>query len=124
MTTQRTPDALSIERQNEAICEKLLGWKRATSMLVVKPDFIWMDGHVRRKTPRFITWAEAGPLLQALRAKCAIDIHSKTGGGWLLVPSRRNPDQLGFLRIGDYMGDELPPLIRAAALEYIKAVKS
>lgn len=120
--SHRAPDSLTTE--NELICEKLLGWRR-----LCHNDVTWWEPPSTGKFQptmlaalSFEDWDEAGPLLEALRAKCAIDIHSKTGGGWLLIPARRNPERLGYLRIGEYMGDELTALIRTAALAYIRSL--
>ena len=102
-----TPDELS--RQNELICEKLLGWQRSARGAIVA----WSGWH--NGTPTFTTWAEAGLILDAL---------AKTG---------QRPD-LGHYRDGEWhcmvnATDDLVPAmfstgplaIRDAALAYIEA---
>lgn len=61
---QLAPDELGIE--NEAICEKLLGWKRSS---VIEYWYPSQDHAGARRTPSFTTWADAGLILEALDAK-------------------------------------------------------
>jgi hypothetical protein len=118
MSEQGTTKDLSTDQENELICEKLLGWKRATSMLVAKPDFIWMDGHVRRKTPRFTAWADAGLILEALAARKAYPVVGRCATVWTCTAHTKP-------RMDEATGcDESGPLaIRAAALEYIRSLR-
>ncbi len=115
------------QQENELICEKLLGWKLAgRSSFGAK---MWLnnpygdDGAQWQTvpTPSFDTWADAGLMASALRARgIAFDIHSTGDGGWLVRPAQKDSDRLGYLRLGDHMAKELPDAIRAAALEYIR----
>lgn len=113
MDAQRTPEQIT---QNELICEKLLGWRllgRSGSC-----DTIWSlpngrDG--RQGTPSFTTWAEAGLILEALPKE-----HE-------YVVGYCDIDKQWYC--GQAVGSDTyaltgPLAIRAAALEYIKAVKS
>lgn len=115
MDTQRTPDELGIE--NEAICEKLLDWKRSS---IVGYWFPSQERVGTVRTPSFITWADAGLILNALAFRgFSFDLsHTQTEDGLmqfgLIVwfPGKR------------YTVDtDMPQLaIRAAALEYIRSL--
>lgn len=129
---QLTPDELSTQPENLLICEKLLGWVPCKH-----PDCVgWFhhDGkpclcgpgqqpHKRTKdAPYFATWAEAGLILDALAARgFSYDLsHTQTESGLMQFgvivwfPGKRYTVD----------ADSLLVAIRAAALEYIKAVKS
>lgn len=110
MDAQRTPDELSAE--NALICEKLLGWKQSSILGYWFPS----PCHVGTlKTPAFDTWASAGRILEALEIKREpIDVFHEDED-WSA--------ELGVYRCTG-RGTTGPLAIRAAALEYIKAVKS
>lgn len=100
--------------ENELICEKLLGWE-------VRPRFgnnpcglFFPDGRVANGPYSFTTWAEAGLILDALKA-----------AGEKPRVFVRADEQWGCMgwHCGG-VGSTAFAAIRAAALEYIKAVKS
>lgn len=97
--TPVSPDELGIE--NEAICEKLLGWNRSS---IVGYWFPSQEHAGTVRTPSFTTWAEAGLILEAL----------KNVVGW--EPARAR-SQLGWLL---KTGELTPLAVRAEALEYIR----
>jgi hypothetical protein len=94
------------QEENELICEKLLGWKRADGGWI-KPDGFMYAGC---GTPTFTTWAEAGLILDALRAR-------ETTFGVYWDGDFCTCDILGM----GSNAETLPLAVRAAALEYIRA---
>lgn len=108
MTEQRTPDELIAE--NKLICAKLLGWT---------PDdggWIKSDGYMYGGcgTPSFTTWAEAGLILEALQKLTPMNLRWSHGAQYWFI-------DLDYDGKSDASG---PLAIRAAAIAYIKAVKS
>lgn len=108
--SEATPEEFGIE--NEAICETLLRWKRSSIL------GYWFPSHEHAgtvRTPSFATWAEAGLILEALQKKGTRTELLDWGNCW-------ECRIIGNYGIGLY--DTGPLAIRAAALEYLKAVKS
>lgn len=110
----------AIIKENEMICEKLLGWvKRPSDIPGISFSGWCAPNGPDESTPSFTTWAEAGLILEAL---------DQEGIAWALENSP-DPDY-GFVidsharPIIKQWRREAPEAIRAAALEYIKAVKS
>lgn len=125
MNTHVSPDELS--RENELICEKLLGWKCITPDAMTKT---WSDAdHDDARlhpTPTFTTWAEAGLILDAMVANgCDWDIESThTDEGVKATVRVFFPlPNSASVRKCECLGEPFHA-IRAAALAYIKAVKS
>jgi hypothetical protein len=120
MNEQRTPDELIAE--SELICEKLLGWsKRTPGFATPGIEFYgWRlpDGS-ERPTPSFTTWADAGLILEALKMRLpglTLEFRGYANGDCEIV----NPGtelMYGYAKTW-------PLAIRAAALDYIKAMKS
>jgi hypothetical protein len=100
--------------ENQRICEKLLGWKISPHGLVLAEN----DGNARYlKMPNFTTWAEAGLILEALRALgLRVEVHANgfgSQGQWKASVAHRES-------LGAFDGFGTGPLaIRSAALSYI-----
>lgn len=109
MDAQRSPEECIAD--NGRICLDLLGWEPGIAGWI-KPDGFMFGGC---GTPSFTTWAEAGLILEALEMKREpIDV--------------LHEDEDWSAEFGVYRSSARattgPLAIRAAALEYIKAVKS
>lgn len=106
-------------RENELICKKLLGWiphPREVAGLVHIAYWNHPSEDCALPTPSFTTWAEAGLILERLYQRWQYPVvHAIAGETWrceLVTNGMSAKANTG------------PLAIRAAALEYIKAVKS
>lgn len=111
MTEHRTTKDLSIDQENDLICERLLGWKRICDQpdgWEASGDWFWRapSGTECSDTPRFTSWSDAGLILAALQ--CV---------GSDAVPWRR----LLGIRLTQGLLDT--GYIRVAALEYIRSLR-
>lgn len=106
MTDQLTEADMLTE--NEAICEKLLGWKR----LIYTTGILWEHPPTGvSKTPAFDNWSDAGLILDALKA-----------AGEKPRVFVRADDQWGCMGWGcGGVGSTAFAAIRSAALEYIRS---
>jgi hypothetical protein len=110
MTAHRTPDELGIE--NEAICEKLLGWKRSS---IVGYWFPSQEHAGTVRTPSFTTWADAGLILDALNKRVLgveVGNFGRYEAHWYCDIESLGPPV--------NKASTAPLAIRAAALEYIR----
>lgn len=89
--------------QNELICEKLLGWKRAVRGTLSGCQF-WHTEPTQLRTLSFTAWDEAGLILMVMQREM------------------KRPDILAELADGLAEGNFDPGSIRAAALEYIRSL--
>lgn len=110
--TTLTPEQVS---ENELICKKLLGWHPPGG----HADIWWHkpNGRIvpKDEMPTFTTWAEAGLILDALRARGVITSIQFTTAGYCAIDSVcSEPPAV----------ENIPLAIRTAAIRYIKAVKS
>lgn len=105
-----SPEALSTKQENALICEMLLGFKKHCD----EPDCLdWRtaDGKRYWKSPSFTTWADAGLILDAFKAKdCIVSLQFAGKGGYCAVNDVSANDT------------PLPLAIRAAALKYIRSL--
>jgi hypothetical protein len=110
MSELRTPDELTAE--NELICEKLLGWKKAPWFGGWAGNWDRPDGGMCAGTPSFTTWAEAGLILDALNVR------------YDNAEVRGELSMLWIAKAGEHAaaGDTGPIAIRAAALGYIRSL--
>jgi len=103
---------MTTQEENELICERLLGWKTSSIL------GYWFPSQERAgtvRTPSFTTWAEAGLILVEFnQRKLEVDICIDAGECWVTI---WNPKPRSTAKSAD-----LPPLIRAAALEYIRSL--
>jgi hypothetical protein len=116
--SQRAPDTLSTQAENELICEKLLRWNpvRACRNRIKE----WLDTPYGDDgaqwhtvvTPSFTHWAEAGLILEALSSHCPTLEYSD--GKWDCYGG--DPFESFF----HAYADTAPLAIRAAALEHIR----
>lgn len=120
MDAPRTPDTLSTQAENELICEKLLGFVRGYTA-TGSGTVVWRKPATETRrveewyTPSFTTWADAGLIMDALSSRGQMPrIGERTDGAWYCV-LKDGVSIESFTACG---------AIRAAALEYIKAVKS
>ena len=112
------------EENNELICEKLLGWHRFTS----EGETIgW--GRLSQDTlatsvsaPAFTTWATAGLILDALRAK-GMTVHIFSERYKFHVEMFDSDSESAKMNFFEADADKAPLAIRAAALEYIRSLK-
>jgi hypothetical protein len=113
---QVTADALSTQAENELICEKLLGWHRPPA----PPPGCYntIDWSESRTTPAFTTWAEAGLIIDRFEELAPVERVDSVS--YSSCAERQMVDLAKLLRVGRLR----PADVRAAALEYIKAVKS
>ena len=94
------------QEQNEAICERLLGWKRHDGVHAY-PAQAWVTGDGQGAyTPTFTTWEGAGLIIDAFKAN------------W--PASREQLKTLGGALILGYLSEEE---VRAAALEDVRSMK-
>lgn len=111
------PDA-QIAAENALICEKLLGLTKHCDEPGCN-DWRTADGRRYWNNPTFETWAQAGLILDVIERIGAPTISWATSrgisGGWLCQ---------FFQPYISAAGDSGPLAIRAAALEYIKALQS
>lgn len=111
---QLTPDAMSTQQENELICAKLLGWELRPRFGNNPRELYRPDGSLANEPLTFTTWAETGLILDALAARELVPGLEHDGLEWICA-----------LRDSMVTGANTGPLaVRAAALEYIKAVKS
>lgn len=99
---------MSEQEENELICERLLGWKRKNVNWSQSFSWVWdINGHTRKATPTFTTWSEAGLVLD-----------------WLMSVVGPGLESVRHDLSWKIQWRQLTPLaIRAAALEYIKAMQ-
>lgn len=117
MKPQLSPEDLI--SQSELICEKLLGWKKRPSDIPGMGFSGWcVPNGPDESTPSFATWAEAGLILEALSARGTNPSMDYRDGKWDCYGG--DPFESFF----HAYADTGPLAIRAAALQYIKAVKS
>lgn len=107
--------------ENELICEKLLGWRRLTHSGVTwwEPPSTGKFQPTMLAALSFESWAEAGLILDALVAKKAYPVVGRCATVWTCTAYAKAHmfEQAGC--------DESGPLaVRAAALEYLKAVRT
>jgi hypothetical protein len=117
MSEHRTPDTLSTQAENEIICEKLLGWKRVSSTATRSAYWREPSGGERLNTPTFTSWAEAGLILEALRARglvCELQAREKEYWFGICWPISDN-------YVYDCREDTGPLAIRTAALVFIRS---
>ncbi len=115
MAEQRTPDELTTQQENELLCEKLLEWKR----LVYTTKVMWEHPPTGvSDTPCFITWADAGLILDQFEGLAPVERVDSIS--YSSCAEQQMVDLAKLLRVGRLR----PADIRAAALKYIKAVKS
>lgn len=111
---------MTTDEENELICEKLLGWKLAgrdrfeNKKWLFLPQSLEGDQWRTTTTPSFTTWADAGLILEAIAKTTAGVYVAFMGHAWAV--------HIGFGQ--QWLGSSGPLAVRAAALEYIKAVKS
>lgn len=111
---QVPPEALSTQQENALICEKLLGFKKHCDEPDC-PDWRTPTGQRYFGSPSFTTWADAGLIVSEFnRRKLEVDINIDAGECWVTI---WNPKPRSTTKSAD-----LPPLIRAAALEYIRSL--
>lgn len=105
------------QAENEQICEKLLGWERRSHNKIIWWQPSSMAGEFVPAVlvvPSFTTWADAGLILDAI-AKTTSGVYvAFMGHAWAV--------HIGFGQ--QWLANTCPLAIRAAALEYIKAVRS
>ena len=126
MTEQNEPSTLPNSHlapedrvtQNELICDRLLGWRKNTYQ---HPDSSiaftgWEDDD--RSTPSFTAWAEAGLIIDRFEELAPVERVDSVSYSSCAEQQMLNLSKL--LRVGKLR----PADVRAAALEYIKAVKT
>ena len=117
----RAPDALSTQAENELICEKLLGWKPRKCFSPYDGRFMgydFLDGRRETTAPSFTTWADAGLILDQFEGLAPVERVDSIS--YSSCAEQQMVDLAKLLRVGRLR----PADIRAAALKYIKAVKS
>lgn len=110
MDAQRTPDELTTE--NELICTKLLGWNKCEHIAHI-PGLFHTPAGAHEEVPSFTAWADAGLILDALRAAALeLTIATVPDGWWCEIDEGPNASY----------DDSGPLTIRAAALAYIRSL--
>ena len=113
---------MTTEQENIEICLRLLGWRRhpdpeLSGWYAPPDDRCFMNSAVHKQFPTFSTWADAGLILDALRAHkvTLINLGCAELERWECGIAAPGFEQ-AFI-------DESGPLaIRSAALEYIRSL--
>lgn len=105
--------------QNELICEKLLGWvKRPSDIPGISFSGWCVPNGPDESTPSFTTWADAGLIIDRFEELAPVERVDSLF--YSSCAEQQLVDLAKLLRVGRLR----PADVRAAALEYIKAVKS
>jgi hypothetical protein len=119
---------MTTQEENEAICERLLGWTRVDQVRHPEP-FRWItatlnetgDQFIRSlSAPSFDTWADAGLILDAMGRDHHIDFgkNSHGNGRWFCAF-----EDTSNTPVGEDYAETGPLAIRAAAIEYIQSLE-
>lgn len=129
MSAPLSPDLQLSRQENELICEKLLGWKRYVPDAHEGQDRRWkraitlpgITGDVKEATPSFTTWADAGLILEALKARGMdrLELSVDDEGDWKCVVEW-DRHQMHRSR---YSSESAPLAVRKVALSYIEAAR-
>lgn len=122
-----TQDSFTPENQlaeNELICEKLLGWERRKCFSQYDGRFMgydFLDGKRETTAPSFTTWADAGLILEALKARGMdrLELSVDDEGDWKCVVEW-DRHQMHRSR---YSGESAPLAVRKVVLSYIEAAR-
>lgn len=112
--TSGTLPSPQVQAENEAICERLLGWAATRGPLM---GTAWPVGGAWIPTPTFLTWSEAGLILEALQKAGRTPSLEVNDGQWDCYGNE--PYNAWF----HARADTAPAAVRAAALAYLGAQK-